>query len=140
MSEYPEHDKLMAVKDESQVIGSFLEWLAEKGYKVSAWTEFTETQYLWVWPDYENGTREDQLSHGLWYWSPDRSTSTGRKVLALDEDGNRIKREHVTHEGWDPHRGGIQALLSRYFDIDLAKIDREKDQMLDSLRAAQNTE
>jgi hypothetical protein len=27
MSEYPEHDKLHAVKDQSQAIGSFLDWL-----------------------------------------------------------------------------------------------------------------
>jgi len=30
MSDYPEHDKLSAVKDESQAIGGFLDWLKNK--------------------------------------------------------------------------------------------------------------
>lgn len=30
-SEYPEHDKLMAVNDDSQAVGEFLDWLGTKG-------------------------------------------------------------------------------------------------------------
>lgn len=37
--------------------------------------------------------------------------------------------------GW---RGGIEKLLARYFDIDLAKLDDEKKDMLRRLRASQN--
>ena len=29
--DYPEHDKVRAVKTESQAIGGFIEWLAEQG-------------------------------------------------------------------------------------------------------------
>lgn len=32
MSEYPEHDKLTLVKDESQAQGEILEWLADRGW------------------------------------------------------------------------------------------------------------
>lgn len=33
VSDYPEHDKLRAVKEQSQVIGEFLDWLEDGGYK-----------------------------------------------------------------------------------------------------------
>jgi hypothetical protein len=40
MNDYPEHDKLSAVKDKSQAIGEFLEWLDyEKNYSVCSLTE-----------------------------------------------------------------------------------------------------
>jgi hypothetical protein len=35
MSDYPEHDKLSAVKDETQAAGEFLEWLATAGYTLA---------------------------------------------------------------------------------------------------------
>ena len=31
MSTYPEHEKLRAVKDRSQTIGEFVEWLEDQG-------------------------------------------------------------------------------------------------------------
>lgn len=34
-SEYPQHEKLKAVKDQSQAIGEFLEWLNEKDFVVA---------------------------------------------------------------------------------------------------------
>lgn len=34
MSAYPEHEKLRAIKEESQVCGEFIEWLGMQGYSV----------------------------------------------------------------------------------------------------------
>ena len=34
---YPEHEKLRAVRDTSQVIGAFIEWLEETGRTVAKW-------------------------------------------------------------------------------------------------------
>lgn len=31
MSDYPEHDRLSAIKDESQAQGEFLQWLSDEG-------------------------------------------------------------------------------------------------------------
>ena len=40
MSEYPEHEKLSKVKDKSQVIGEFLEWLqGPKCYTIAFYPE-----------------------------------------------------------------------------------------------------
>jgi hypothetical protein len=46
MNEYPEHEKLKAVKDRSQAIGEFLEWLQEeKGLSICKWSD-EEREYL----------------------------------------------------------------------------------------------
>ena len=38
MSQYPEHEKLQAVKDKSQAIGEFVEWLqGTKGFRLAKW-------------------------------------------------------------------------------------------------------
>lgn len=40
MNEYPEHEKLNKVKDQSQAIGEFLEWLnVEKKYQVCQYVD-----------------------------------------------------------------------------------------------------
>jgi hypothetical protein len=77
MSDYPEHDKLEAVKDQSQAIGEFLE--------NGRWT-------LCEWDD-----------------------RTGRF--------------------WSI-RGDVNRVLAEYFEIDLDKLEAEKRQMLDAMRAA----
>jgi hypothetical protein len=39
-SDYPEHDKLLAVADQTQAAGEFMEWLArEKGFVVASFVE-----------------------------------------------------------------------------------------------------
>jgi hypothetical protein len=40
---YPEHDKLSKVRNESQRIGEFLDWLSERGMQVMRWHEGDET-------------------------------------------------------------------------------------------------
>ncbi len=35
MAEYPEHEKMKAVKVESQAIGGFIEWLGEQGLELA---------------------------------------------------------------------------------------------------------
>lgn len=39
MTEYPEHDKLSAVKDETQAAGEFIEWLESKGIFLAKYQE-----------------------------------------------------------------------------------------------------
>lgn len=41
--DFPEHKKLRAIKDRSQVIGEFLEWLqGEKGFALATWCSHGE--------------------------------------------------------------------------------------------------
>lgn len=43
VADYPEHDKLRAVRDESQAIGQFLEWLGENGLVICSFEEYKRT-------------------------------------------------------------------------------------------------
>ncbi len=42
-----EIDKLLSVKDKSQTIGEFIEWLQEKGYVLSFWLERGQRPHSW---------------------------------------------------------------------------------------------
>lgn len=91
--QFPEHEKMHAVKSRSQSIGEFLEWLrSEKGYVIC-----------------------ERLR-----------TSDGDE----EEEDDDADYELV------PANLGITKLLAEFFKIDLEKIEAEKRQMLDQLRAA----
>lgn len=47
MADYPEHEKLKAVKDRSQCVGEFIEWLGENNMAVC---EFTGGNIDHWWP------------------------------------------------------------------------------------------
>jgi len=79
MREYPEHDKLRAVNDQSQAIGEFLDLFLPK---------------------------------------------VGIVLMERDKYGD-----------YHPTYRTIQSLLAEYFEIDLDKIEAEKRQMLEDLRA-----
>jgi uncharacterized protein with NRDE domain len=83
MTEYPEHEKLMKIKDKSQTIGDFLEWLGSE-----------KEIYLCSLVKYEG--MKEQLQY----------------IQKRKED-----------------------LLAEFFKIDLAKLEAEKQQMLETMRS-----
>lgn len=42
LKEYPEHEKLRAVKDKAQAIGTFIEWLSSEGLVLARWHQHDE--------------------------------------------------------------------------------------------------
>lgn len=38
-TKYPQSEKLLEVKDQSQLIGEFLSWLNSEGYEIAEWDE-----------------------------------------------------------------------------------------------------
>lgn len=82
---YPEHEKLEVIKDESQAIGAFLDWLQNE--------------------------RQPTL-----------------QLCAVTN--------HADHP-FQPTYFGIQELLAEYFDINLKKIEDEKNKMLKEIRKNQ---
>jgi hypothetical protein len=42
--EYPEHEKLARISDQSQRLGEFLEWAEEKGWHLAEWQD--EIDYM----------------------------------------------------------------------------------------------
>jgi hypothetical protein len=79
---YPEHQKMKAVKPAADAIANFLEWIREEGMTICRYEE------------------------------------------------TRRRGEYF------PVRDGIKQLLAAHLEIDLKKIDDEKDAMLKELRAA----
>ena len=48
MSEYPEHERLAAIKEASHAQGAFLDWLFEHGYCLARWREDKDGDYFLV--------------------------------------------------------------------------------------------
>lgn len=79
MSNYPEHDKLSEISDESQICGEFYEWLQSQGYS-----------------------------------------------LCKPDD----------HDRFQPSCVPVRRLLAQFFEIDEAKVEAEKRDMLDKMARA----
>lgn len=107
MSDYPEHEKLSAVKDESQAIGEFLDWL-KGGFEGS--------------PGYEICEHHDG--------------DYSEAALIADALSGRETEKEFDPSGFRPIGATIPQLLARYFNIDQEKIESEKREMLAKLRAA----
>lgn len=102
MEEYPEHEKLHKVADESQGIGEFLDWLNDQGIVLMRWVDEVRTE---------------EVEHRF----------TGK-----------LSTRKVYIQEWQYTGESIQALLARYFEIDLEKIDAEKRAMLGAMRHGMN--
>jgi len=50
MSDYPEHDKLAAVSEESQAQGELLDWLSDQGVHLMLWDTREEAFLHWSKP------------------------------------------------------------------------------------------
>lgn len=98
MSEYPEHEKLKAVKDDSHKIGEFLEWI--------------DSQQLTICETYHDPAH-------------------ARRRLGRPSPGQPCE---LRDGEYFPTRHSIQTLLAKYFDIDLKKIEEEKQMMIERLR------
>lgn len=113
MTEYPEHEKLQAIKDESQAIGEFIE---DGPYTLCEWKNSPDVPR---WIDSRTGT--DKTPHHR-----DVSPFATHSVANPD----------WFDEGYYPIHKSINQILADHFDIDLDKIEREKRAMLDELRKA----
>lgn len=132
MIEYPEHEKLEAVEEQSQACGEFLEWLLSvKGYQVCEHVE-----------GHSNGEPR-YLTFG--------ETEDGRPIYEDNTDTREPKRRSPDVDAWRraenpayfytptgfyPVRQSIEALLAEHFGIDRKKLEAEKRAMLAKMRAA----
>lgn len=128
MTEYPEHERMKAVHRDAQAIGDFLEWLRSE-----------ETPYLLAeWETLRACEAGDE-------WVPRNKQwhcVDGRMIGGYDLDEDLGKCEVCEGTGLvvpeEPMlllaRIGTEALLARYFNIDLDKINAEKDAMLKAIR------
>jgi hypothetical protein len=121
VSDYPEHDKLSAVKDASQAIGEFIEF---SGYTLCQWREAGdngEPQYRWT-----DAALQRRPERG------ERRPRAGDYFSGLAVDN---PAHDSWGSGWEAVGRPVTQILADYFEVDLAKIECEKRAMLDSLRA-----
>lgn len=81
MAEYPEHERIHAVKEKSQAIGEFIDWLREKGVTLCT---FRQHEY---WPlDNIQGKRARTIEEILSiYFDIDQDKIEKEKRAMLDE-------------------------------------------------------
>jgi hypothetical protein len=117
MAEYPEHEKLAILRDESQAIGEFLDYgLPRLGNGMAIYERtFTDCECR-ACRKLTRGTMhsEDELATGKY------------------ENGRMI--EPVKHERWLPTTRSIPSMLAEHFEIDQKALNREKEAMLDEQR------
>ena len=109
--EYPEHEKLKAVHDQSQAIGEFMEWLGGKGLSLGAYHKHTEGCKN---PDWHKGVNEGKQ------WIDEDWVTQYRCGAQTDQ---------FVYVGMD-----IEAKLAEFFEIDRDKLEQEKRAMLQKQR------
>lgn len=110
---YPEHEKLAKVRDESQSIGEFLEWLSEKGIRLAAYHTHNEGC---VNPDWHEGVNDGKD------WLDDDHVE---KIVCGGRENELVPIHYDT-----------QKLLAEFFGIDLNRLEQEKRTMLQHLSEA----
>jgi hypothetical protein len=127
MAGYPEHEKLQAVSEQTQAIGEFLEWLNSQSVQLMTWREdLTDTRVDDKCPC--DGHFHLHCDH----WGADN------EAHGCCRCGKPFGFTEVTGiKGWVSERRGATQLLADWAGIDLNKIEAEKRQMLESIRAAQ---
>jgi hypothetical protein len=98
-----ELDKIMAVKEKSQAIGEFLDWLFEKGLHLARY--LTEEEYE------SEDNREDEP------WM----------------EGETFKRHIIKKGELIPVHDDIEKLLADFFEINLSKVEDERRELLAQL-------
>ena len=121
MSNYPEHDKLSKISDESQLVGEFIDWLQDKGYTICKFQEAGTNG-----EPYRIPATEEDIDALEFRWERDDARAGG--IL------------NPAYESWGDHffpiHRGIQSWLAEFFGIDQEKLEDEKRQMLERLRQA----
>lgn len=116
MSDYPEHDKLALVAEQTQAIGDFLEWATGHlgGARLMRWFEDS-----------------DEVVINCEHYNDIYAKRCPRC------QGARKYSRTVTHSGWVDPPGGLQDWLARWAGIDRDALEREKRVMLAKLNEQQ---
>lgn len=114
MSDYPEHEKLRKVSDDSNTIGSFLDYgLPELGLTL-----------------YEKIERDCECTS-----CKRRGGRTEGMHTPEEAETAKANKGKVVITEWVPCSRRIEVILAEHYGIDLDKIATEKDDMLDAMRA-----
>jgi hypothetical protein len=137
MSQYPEHDKLVAVQEQSQTIGEFLEWLTGvKGYRLARHVvmepdrsfapELGKKRGREVWRIRVTGDPFRDYEDS-WYDTEEEAQGECER-LAVKEQSRMEDNPRLVVDFPD-----VEFLLAEHFGIDRRALEREKRAMLASL-------
>lgn len=120
----PQLEKMLAVHDESHGLGEFLAVLNERGYVLCEWRTdlYIERE---EWPDHPD--RNEPRGHFAREDSPD--------PLWGGHSPPRKACPHPVHEQWVRVSKSIEQILAEHFEIDLTEISREREAVLEYIRA-----
>lgn len=126
---YPEHEKMSAIKEESHTIGEFLDWLRNQEIHLGIWRDYWNNgEERYVPADADGQKLDCQYMHET---SKENSRKyTNSSLFAMKNP----KFEEKPSGCYQEHRSA-EEILAEYFQIDLKKIEAEKDAMLAKLRS-----
>lgn len=117
-SKYPECDKMLAVKEDSQIIGEFLDWLLN-AQKKSICTQREEgnngVEPKWV---------DSETGEAVEYDYTDDLNDVIKINPEFDSWGSGYVADHID----------IEKFLAGYFGINLDKVEEERREMLADMR------
>jgi len=117
--EYPECERLADVRDESKEIGAFLEWyMSKKNGALYLYKEEGDNGEP-KWLDADSGEPVEY----------DRTADLNGKIK-LNPNYNSWRSDYYMDNT------SIENLLAEYFDIDMKKVEEERQAMLNKLRAS----
>ena len=119
----PTLNRIHEVRNKSQAIGEFLEWLGEQGIILCKWQERHQTVC------FRCGAKTDRL-RALFergYSDPEDPQILCKACLG---DGYQVE-----HSGFYPASTSINSLLHSFFDIDPVKEETERRAILEQIRA-----
>lgn len=138
MVETPELNRMKAIKDRSQSIGGFLDWLQnEKGIVLAKYySRETDEDGNPIYRNFDHEIVDD--------WRPPHPFMSQEQQKELEE---RQEKEGIygpmvedgNGEVLHPYHFTIEKLLAEYFEIDLKKVEEEKRALLEELRSKNAT-
>ncbi len=111
----PELDKMLQVKEKSQNIGEFLEWLQDT-QKISL-CKYKNEEIIYIDKDFEE--RVNACDNEL-----------DKQALRM----NNPNKVNYVNAGWHKELCSIESILAEYFQIDLIKAEKERSALLQSIR------
>lgn len=120
-TETPELDKMHEVREQSQPIGEFIDWLAGQGVQLVRWAPVVKERWPWKSRYDANGEKARVFliaDHG-----PDDGVHGPPEEYADEADIEAF-----------PWHESTERMLARFFEIDLNAVEEERRALLDELR------
>lgn len=125
-SEYPEHEKLSKIANQSQTIGEFLDWAQMQGARLMHWWEADVDEIC------TGDLFRACVGGKIGYFDEGETPrQTDRDCRACGGTGIVTHHRAEYRERWPQFTDA----LAEFFEIDQAKIEQEKRAMLDKLSA-----